>query len=693
MEPRPPTAARTPHAEVLHGERCQDDYFWLRQKDDPEVVAYLQAENAYATAMLKPTEPFQEALYAEMLARIKEDDQSVPYRQGRHFYYSRTERGKQYPIYCRRAGSLEAPEEVTLDLNVLAEGHPFLSLGVFTANDEGHLLAYSLDYTGFREYTLFVKNLRTGALLPDRVDRVSSAAWAADGATIFYVTEDHAKRPYRLVRHRLGSAGGDDALLYEETDELFRLGVWRSRSRAFVLAASRSFTSAEARFLPAADPTGTWRVLAPREKDHEYDVDHGGGFFYIRTSGGGRRNFRLVRAPVSDPRPERWEELIPHRETVMLEDVDVFADYYVAHEREEGLIGLRVTDLREGASHHVQFPEPTYEVSPEANAEFEAAAYRLRYESLITPPSVYDYDVAARRLRLLKRAEVLGGYDPARFRSERLHATAPDGTRIPISFVARADTPRDGSNPLDLVGYGAYGISYPVAFSSNRLSLLERGVSVAIAHIRGGGELGKRWHDRGRMLTKINTFTDFIAAAEFLIAEGYTAPNRLTIEGGSAGGLLMGAVLNMRPELFRAAVLRVPFVDVINTMLDEALPLTVGEFEEWGNPKIREHYEYMKRYCPYTNAGGRRYPAMLVRTSLNDSQVMYWEPAKYVAKLRATAIVDGGPLIFRINMDAGHGGASGRYDALRESAFDYAFILTQLNRATPLPDVPSPGPR
>jgi oligopeptidase B len=496
---------------------------------------------------------------------------------------------------------------------------------------------------------------------------------------MFYVTEDHAKRPYRLFRHRLGTDLLEDALLYEEADELFRLGVWRSRSRALVFAGSRSFTSAETRYLDAADPEGPWRLVAARERDHEYDVDHGGAFFYIRTNGGGRRNFRLVRAPVRDPGPQRWEELIPHREAVMLEEVDVFADHHVAHEREDGLVRLRVTRLGDGDVHHVMFPEPTYDVSEEANPEFDTGAYRLRYESLITPPSVYDYDVAERSLRLLKRAEVLGGYDPARYRSERLYAAAPDGVRIPVSVVSRADAPRDGSSPMDLVGYGAYGIPYPVLFSSNRLSLLERGVSVAIAHIRGGGELGKRWHDQGRMLAKVNTFTDFIAAAEFLIAAGYTAADRLAIEGGSAGGLLVGAVLNMQPELFRAAVLRVPFVDVINTMLDESLPLTVGEFEEWGNPKLREHYECMKRYCPYTNAGGRRYPAMLVRTSLHDSQVMYWEPAKYVAKLRATASVNG--LLFKINMDAGHGGASGRYDALRETALDYAFLLTQLGRS------------
>jgi oligopeptidase B len=677
--PEPPIAPRVPAVTVVHGDRRQDDYAWLRRRDDPEVVAYLEAENAYTDAVMKPTTAFQETLYAEMLARIKEDDQSVPYRFRGHLYYSRTEKGKQYPIYCRKAVGAGAPEEVTLDLNELAEGRPFLSLGVYTVSDDGRFLAYSLDYTGFREYALFVKDLTTGELLPDRVEKVSSAAWSADPAVLFYVTEDHAKRPYRLHRHRLGAAPTDDALLYEEGDELFRLGVWRSRSLAFVFAASRSFTSAEARYLPAGDPGGPWRTVAPREKEHEYDVDHGGDFFYIRTNGGGRRNFRLVRARVPAPGPEAWEELIPHRESVMLEDVDVFADDYVVHEREDGLVRLRVIALPDGASHDVQFPEPTYDVTPEANAEFEAAAYRFRYQSLVTPSSVYDYDKPSRRLLLLKQTEVLGGYDPTRYRSERLHATAADGTRIPISIVYRADAPRDGSSPLDLIGYGAYGIPYPVLFSSSRLSLLERGVSVAIAHIRGGGELGKRWHDEGRMMAKRNTFTDFVAAAEFLVAHRYTTADRLVIEGGSAGGLLVGAVLNMRPDLFRAAVLRVPFVDVVNTMLDESLPLTVGEFEEWGNPKIAQHYAYMKGYCPYTNIGAHPYPAVMVRTSLNDSQVMYWEPAKYVARLRATRTGDS-PLLFRINMDAGHGGASGRYDALRETAFDDAFILTQLGR-------------
>ncbi|MGH7396903.1 MAG: S9 family peptidase [Candidatus Rokuibacteriota bacterium] len=682
----PPVAPKIPRTDVIHGDVRQDDYFWMRSKDDPEVVAYLTAENAYTDAVMKPTVAFQESLYAEMLARIKEDDQSVPYPLRGYFYYSRTEKGKQYPIYCRKAGSLEAPEQAMLDLNQLAEGHPFLALGAATVSDDGRRLAYTTDVTGFRDFTLHVKDLETGALLPDRVEKVSAVAWAADGLTLFYVTEDEAKRPYRLHRHRLGAAVAD--LLYEEPDALFRFHVGRSRSLAYIFLISGSFTSTEVRYLPAADPAGTWQMLSPREKDHEYQVDHGigpdGDLFYIRTNRGGLRNFRLVAAPVADPHPDRWRELIPHRADVMIEDVDVFARHYVVHEREDGLIRLRITDTRSGAHHHVQFPEPTYDLSSYANAEFETGAYRLRYQSLITPASVFDYDIAGRRLLLLKQTEVLGGYDPAKYASERIHALAGDGTRVPISLVRRAEARRDGSSPMLLAGYGAYGFPFPASFSSNRLSLLDRGVSVAIAHIRGGGELGKRGHDEGRMMSKRNTFTDFIAAADFLAESGYTAPDRLVIEGGSAGGLLMGAVLNLRPDCCAAAVLRVPFVDVINTMLDESLPLTVGEFEEWGNPKVREQYEYMKSYCPYTNLGARRYPALLVKTSLNDSQVMYWEPAKYVARLRAlgTAAV---PPLFKINMEAGHGGSSGRYDYLREIAFDYAFILTRLSAVLPSP--------
>jgi oligopeptidase B len=682
--PVPPVARKVPKVTVVHGDTLRDDYAWLRDKDSPDVIAYLEAENAYAEARTKPGAAFQETLYREMLARIKEDDQTVPYPFGGWLYYSRTETGKQYPIHCRKRAA-DAPEEVTLDLNAMAEGHPFLALGAYTVSDDGRWLAYTVDFTGFRDYTLHVKDLTTGALAAERIEKVATVTWAADSTTLFYVVEDDAKRPHRLWRHRLGAPIADDTFVYEESDALFRLGVWRSRSKALVFAASASFTTTEIRWLPAAEPTAAWRLILARQHEHEYAVDHGitagGDVLYIRTNAGGRRNFRLVSAPLDDPRPERWQELIAHRDDVMLEDVDVFADHFVVHERADGLVRLRVTDLATGDAHHIAFPEPAYEVSSDVNAEFEARAYRLRYQSFVTPASVFDYDVSPRRLTLLKQTPVLGGFDPADYRSERIHAIAPDGTRVPISLVYRVGTPRDASSPLLLAGYGAYGIAYPVTFSSSRLSLLDRGVAFAIAHVRGGGELGKRWHDEGRMLKKRNTFTDFIAAAETLIAGAYTASDRLLVEGGSAGGLLMGGVLNLRPDLARAALLRVPFVDVINTMLDETLPLTVGEFEEWGNPKVREHYEYMKTYCPYTNLGPRRYPEILVRTSLNDSQVMYWEPAKWVAKLRTVNLGEH-PVVFKINMAAGHGGASGRYDALREAAFDYAWMLGVLGRAT-----------
>src|SRR5215813_5951399 len=474
MPRTPPVAKRVPKVDVVHGDRREDEYFWLRDKDSPEVTAYLEAENAHTDAIMKGTEAFQDALYKEMLARIKEDDSTVPYRRGRHVYYSRTETGKQYPIYCRRRDEPGAPEEITLDLNRMAEGHAFLSLGLYTVSDDARLLAYSVDFTGFRDYTLHIKDLTTGEVLADRIEKVSSAAWSADNAILFYVTEDEAKRPFRLWRHRLGAAADD--LLLEEGDELFRLGVFRSRSRRVLLVGARSFTSGDYRWLPADEPFGQWRMIQPREKDHEYDVDHGmdehGERFWIRTNGGGRRNFRLVTAPLDDARPEPWSEVLAHRADVMLEDFDVFARHVVVHEREDGLIRLRVLRPADDGSHHVQFPEPTYEVDDDANPEFDTNRYRFRYQSLVTPASVFDYDMDGRTLALLKRTEVLGGYDPTRYRSERLHATAPDGTRVAISLVARADTPRDGSSPMLLAGYGAYGLPYPVTFSSNRLSLL-----------------------------------------------------------------------------------------------------------------------------------------------------------------------------------------------------------------------------
>jgi oligopeptidase B len=672
---QPPSAKKVPKVETVHGQRWTDDYFWIRDKANSEVAAYLEAENAYVDAVMKPTEALQAALYKEMLGHIKETDLSVPYREGGYFYYSRTEEGKQYPIYCRKKGGVDAAEEVTLDLNALAEGQKFMAISAYTVTDDGSLLAYTTDNTGFREYTLHVKDLRTGELRPETAEKVGSVVWSNDCRTLFYTTDDPAKRPYRLYRLRLGSPMPGD-LVYEEKDELFRIGANRSRSKGYIFLNSGSLTTTEVRYIPADQPDAEWKTIAPRRHEHEYDADHHGDRFYIRTNDKGR-NFRLVSAPASDPRPENWKEVVPHRPDVMLEGVELFRNHYVLLEREKGLPEFRVTDLRTGASHSVEFPEPAYSAFPSANFEFDTPVFRYTYQSLVTPSSVFDYDMDSKTATLLKEQPVLGGFDRRNYRSERLFATAKDGVKVPISLVYRVGSKRDATAPMLLTGYGSYGFPYPVTFSSNRLALLDRGLTFAIAHIRGGGEMGKAWHDDGRMMHKKNTFTDFIAAAEFLIAEKYTSKDRLAIEGGSAGGLLMGAVTNMRPDLFKAVVSRVPFVDVINTMLDASLPLTAGEWEEWGDPRKKEDFDYMLSYSPYDQMGARDYPALLVKTSFNDSQVMYWEPAKYVARLR-TVKTDKNPLLFKTNMAAGHGGASGRYDYLHEVAFDYAFVLTQL---------------
>lgn len=700
----PPVARLQPLESVIHGDRRVDPYFWLREKENSEVLEHLRAENAYTDAFMRPTEPLQEMLYQEMLGRIQQTDLSVPYRLRGYLYYTRTEEGHQYPIHCRRLDTDHALEEVLLDLNILAEGHSFLGLGSFDISDDNQLLAYSIDTTGFRQYTLQIKNLRTGHTLPLRRERVTSTAWAADNRNLFYTIEDPVtKRSDQLFRLLLTSVEADasqpeaanDALLYHEIDERFRVAVDRSRSGNYLFLVVASHTASEVHFLRAEQPCSKFRPITPREDEHEYYVDHhpgrafssDGGIFYIRTNSGGR-TFHLVTAPAADPRRENWREFIPNRPRVMLASADVFDAHLVLVEREDGLPSLRIVDLTSSAPHpldasyRISFNEPAFSASLGANPEFRSHQVRFFYESFITPRSVYDYDIVTRSRTLLKQQPVLGGYDPALYTSERIHAIAPDGTQIPISLVAHRDTPINAkaTAPLLLYGYGSYGISIPVSFSSNRLSLLNRGVIFAIAHIRGGGEMGKPWHDAGRMRSKMNTFTDFIAAAEHLIAKGYTSPEKLIIEGGSAGGLLMGAVTNLRPDLFRIVITHVPFVDVLNTMLDASLPLTVGEYEEWGNPQLPEEYALMKSYCPYTNISRKNYPSILAKTGLNDSQVMYWEPAKYVAKLRAMK-TGANPLLFKINMGAGHGGASGRYDYLREIAFDYAFILSQLRIA------------
>ncbi len=694
----PPLARREPVETVLHGDRRVDHYAWLREKGNPEVIAYLEAENAYIDAILAPTEPFQEALYQEMLGRILQTDLTAPYGLRGYLYFTCTEEGKQYPIHCRRIDANGSLDEMLLDLNRLAEGHSFLGLGTYEVSNDNQLLAYALDTTGFRQYTLHIKNLWSGRDFAEAIERVTSAAWAADNRTLFYTVEDATtKRSHRLYRHVVGSTEAD-TLVYEETDERFRIEIERTRSGAFLLLVIASHTASEVRYLRATQPNSEFQIVTPREADHEYYVDHhpnpltretrgadpndAGGHFFVRTNSGGR-TFRLVCASVADPQRAKWREIIPNRPEVMLAGVDVFRTHVVLFEREGGLPYFRIVDLNAeapdalGASHRIEFTEPAYNASLSNNPEFDASFVRYQYESFITPRSVFDYDVRTGERVLRKEQPVLGGYDASLYVSERLHATATDGTSVPISVVYRKDSPRDGSAPLLLYGYGSYGISMPVNFSSNRVSLLSRGVIFAIAHIRGGGELGKPWHDAGRLRHKNNTFTDFIASAEHLISNRYTTPRNLVIEGGSAGGLLMGAVANIRPDLFRIVISHVPFVDVLNTMLDASLPLTVGEYEEWGDPRIAEDYSYIKSYCPYTNLAAKAYPTMLVKTGLNDSQVMYWEPAKYVAKLR-TLKTDSNKLLFKINMGAGHGGASGRYDYLREIALDYAFLLSEL---------------
>jgi oligopeptidase B len=681
----PPVAAPRHTERVVHGHTLVDDYAWLRDKDSPEVLAYLEAENAYCAATLAGTEALQKQLYDEMLSHIQETDVSVPFLDGAWWYYSRTEKGKQYEIYCRRSGTAEEPqgeEEIILDVNALAEGESFMALGFMALSDDGNLLAYSIDNRGFRQYTLRVKDLRTGQQLAEHAERVGSVVWAADNRTIFYTVEDEEqKRQFQLYRHVLGTPHADDALVYEETDERFNIGAGKTRDDEYLILESASHTTTENSYLRADNPRGVWTLIEPRRDDIEYYVDHRYGQLYIRVNDTGR-NFRLVTAPLETPGREHWTEQIPHREETMLEEIDLFAGHAVVWERTRALQHVRVRpfagrgpDMGEGRE--ITFPEPVYSVHPHSNRVFETTKYRYAYQSLVTPSSVFEYDVATGEQKLLKQVPVPGGFDRSLYESERIFIAAADGLEIPVSLVWRRDQRRPGGNPLWVYGYGSYGYALPIGFNGNRLSLLDRGVVLAWAHVRGGGDLGKPWHDAGRLMEKRNTFTDFIAATEALVVRGYGARDRIAAEGGSAGGLLMGAITNMRPDLYCAIISHVPFVDVMNTMLDPTLPLTVPEYEEWGDPNEKAAFEYMLSYSPYDNLQQGAYPAILVKTSLFDSQVMYWEPAKYVAKLR-TLKTDSRPLLLHTNLTAGHGGASGRYDYLQEIAMDYAFLLREL---------------
>jgi oligopeptidase B len=673
-EPAPPVARVVPRVQTVHGESRIDEYHWLRNREDPEVLAHLEAENRYTESVMRHTEGLQELLYQELRGRIKEADLSAPVPWDGWLYYDRTETGEQYPIFCRRRDEDGAPEEVLLDLNRLAAGHAYFRMGAFEISPDHRLLAYSVDTSGAEAYTVFLKDLATGELLAETIERTApTAAWANDSRTLFYIVLDDARRPSRLFRHTVGSNPVADVLVHFEPDDAFYLDINRSRSRRFLVLDLASHATSEVRYASADRPEEEFRVVEPRRHGVEYSLTHHGDRFYIVTNDGAA-NFRLLSAPVSEPGRANWTEVLPYRPEIRLDAAEAFERHLVVWERMDGLRRIRVVELATREEHLVPFPEPVYTVRPQENLEFGTSVFRFSYTSLVTPASVVDYDMDARTWTVRKQTEVLGGYDPSRYRSERTFAAAPDGTRVPVSLVYRLSLERDGSRPALLQGYGSYGYSFDPAFSSNLLSLLNRDYVVAIAHVRGGEEMGRAWYESGKLLHKRNSFTDFVAAAEHLVAEGYTSADRLAINGGSAGGLLMGAVTNLRPDLFQAVIAEVPFVDVVNTMLDASLPLTVIEYDEWGNPNDPAYYEYIRSYSPYDNVASRDYPHILVTAGLNDPRVAYWEPAKWTARLRARK-TDGNRLLLRTNMGAGHGGASGRYDYLREVAFKYAFLL------------------
>lgn len=685
--PQPPVAPRTPHELRAHGEVRVDDYYWLRDRDDPKVRAYLEAENAYTEATLAPQAELRKRIYEEIVGRIKQTDVTVPTHDRGYWYYARTTEGDQYPRYCRRKGPGPAeggtaddagPEEVFLDPNLWHGVHPFVGLGDIEVSPSGRWLAYSLDTTGFRQYTLHVRDLHGGEDLDFRAERVTSVAWGTDERTLLYCTEDDVtKRSDQLWRADPFSEAAPELAL-AEPDERFNLSVGATRDHAYLVVTSSSHTTSEQWLVPAATPAESPRRVAGRRQDVEYYLTHNAGRLFLRTNDEGR-NFRIVECGVERSGPEHWLEVVSHRDDVMLSGLSMFAGHFVLSKRRDGLrrLEIRRMDDTRAQGTEIDFPDPSYEAYMGSNPAFDTTTIRFEYESMSRPDSTYSHDVVTGERTLLKQAEVLGGYIADDYVVERRHATASDGTHIPVSIVRRRDTPVDGSAPCFQIGYGSYGFPYPAGFSYSRVSLLDRGFVVAIAHIRGGGELGKRWHDEGRMAHKMNTFTDFIAVSEFLLSEGYAARGRLAIEGGSAGGLLMGAVCNLRPDLFAAAISHVPFVDVLTTMSDESLPLTVGEYEEWGNPNVEAEYRRLAAYCPYTNLTAQAYPAMLVKTSLNDSQVMYWEPAKYVARLRRLK-TDDNVLLLHTNMDGGHGGSSGRYARIEETAMDYAFLTSML---------------
>jgi oligopeptidase B len=678
---KPPVAKKEPKVLKIHGYELTDNYAWLRdrsEKKNPEIIKYLEAENAYTEAHMGPHKAFAENLYKEMLGRIKQTDLSVPTKNGDYWYFNKTEEGKQYPAYFRSKTRDGKDAELLLDQNEMAKGFKYFAIGAFEPSDDGHMLAYSTDTTGYRQYTLQIKDLKTGKTLPDKIERVTSTEWSADGKYLFYAQEDPvSKRDDKIFRHTVGTTGPDE-LIYLEKDVLFTSGIGRSRDKKMFFINSGAATMNEIRYLPADNPTGEWKVITPRRENLEYSATFDNGEFFITTNKDAE-NFRVVRASLDDPSEKNWKDYIPHNPAVKIEGITFFKDYAVVSELENGLEYIRVMDLKtRRAPVRIETPETVYTMSLTSNFEYDMPFVRYNYASMITPNSTYEFDFKTRKSELVKQQEIPSGYDKAQYETTRVWATARDGVKVPISLVMKKGTKLDGKSPMLLYAYGSYGYSMTPGFSTTSLSLVDRGMIYAIAHIRGGSELGEKWRQDGRMFKKVNTFNDFVDSAKWLVANKYTSSDRLVIQGGSAGGLLMGAVVNQAPDLFKAAIAQVPFVDVMNTMIDETLPLTTGEWIEWGNPRDdKKAWDYMYSYSPYDNVKAQAYPNMLIEVSLNDSQVPYWEGAKWAAKLRDMK-TDNNVILLKTNMGAGHGGSSGRYDRLKEVAFDYAYALTQV---------------
>ncbi|CAM3312304.1 Oligopeptidase B [Flavobacterium longum] len=672
-----PVAKKIPKTLEKFNDKRIDDYFWLNERENPEVIDYLKQENDYYHKMTAHTEQFQKDLFEEMKARIKEDDQSVPYLYNGYYYITRYEKGKDYPIYARKKGSLDAKEEVLFDCNELAKGHAYFQLSGLSVSPDNKFASYATDIVGRRIYTIGVKNLETGEILSDKIENTTGrSVWANDNATLFYTRQDAVTlRSDKVYKHRRGADISKDVLVFNEIDDTFNVGISKSKSRKFLMIESSSTLTTETRFLEADNPDGEFRVFQKRKRGLEYDVSHFDGHFYIMTNADKATNFKVMKTPETATGIENWKDLIPHRDDVLVEGIEIFRNYLVVDERSNGLNKIRIMPWSGKGEYYLPFKSETYTAYPSVNVDFDTEILRYSYQSLATPPSVIDFNMRTKEQTVLKEQQVLGGkFDKNNYVEERLWATAGDGTKIPMSVVYRKGIKKDGNNPLLQYAYGSYGNSMDATFSSTRLSLLDRGFIYVIAHIRGGEDLGRQWYEDGKLLKKKNTFTDFIDCSKYLIAERYTSPKHLYAEGGSAGGLLMGAVVNMAPELYNGVIAQVPFVDVVTTMLDDTIPLTTGEYDEWGNPNEKKYYDYMRSYSPYDNVGAHDYPNMYVSTGLHDSQVQYFEPAKWVAKLRATKT--GNQLLFLdTNMDAGHGGASGRFEALRELAREFAFFL------------------